>query len=159
LQDAQRDLYRLRVGAVPGARGEADRPRRRQVAHFDQALRGRPGQRQQADAEPGTGGVQDAAEGGGLADHGGGDAVLVEDGQCPAADGARLFDRDQRPWRRPRRGSPTRRGAPHERQRADQRARLRAGLGDEYGQVDRAPVQRLVERRGPVEAEPDAQGG
>jgi hypothetical protein len=62
LQDAQRDLYRLRVGAVPGARGEADRPRRRQVAHFDQALRGRPGQRQQADAEPGAGGVQDAAK-------------------------------------------------------------------------------------------------
>jgi hypothetical protein len=158
VQDAERDPHRLLIGAVPGPGGEADRPRGRQLAHFDQALGRRPGQREQADPEPRAGGVQHAAKRGGLADYRGGDAVLVKDGESPAADGAGLLDRDQRPWRVRWRVSPTRRRAPHQRQRADERAQLGARLGDEDRQVDAAPVKRLVERRRPVEAELDVEG-
>jgi alkanesulfonate monooxygenase SsuD/methylene tetrahydromethanopterin reductase-like flavin-dependent oxidoreductase (luciferase family) len=56
VQHPQGDLHRLLIGAVPGPGGEADRLGGREVAHLDQALGRRPGQRQQADAEPGPGG-------------------------------------------------------------------------------------------------------
>jgi hypothetical protein len=159
VQHAQGGPDRLPVGAGPGPRREADRLRGRQGAHLDQALGRRAGQRQQADPEPGPGGVQHAAEVGGLVHHGGGDVVLAQDRERPAADGARLQDRDQRPGLVRGRGSPGRGRTPDERQRADTLALLGAGLGDEDHQVHRPPVERVVERRGPVEAELDVQVG